>query len=149
MSSDKKMSRRDWFRLKTPAANQMLGQQTESPKNNNQALQPIDLPPNHDGMDLSELPPMREALLSDEQLGVLFADIASQATDIQLIQRRSHSATTANDGRERLELANKAILDGSVEKIQIRYRWQDGLWIDTLEKTDDRYRLVRIVHADS
>ena len=148
MSPDKQMSRRDWFRLKTPAANQMLGQQTDLPKNG-QELQSIELPPNYDGMDLSELPPMREALLSSDQIGVLFADIASQATDIQLMQRRSRSAPPDKNGRERLELAHHAILDGSVAKIQIRYRWQDGLWIDTLEKQEDGYRLVRIVHAAS
>ena len=148
MSTDKRMSRRDWFRLKTPAANRMLGQQTRS-TTNNQELQPIELPPNHDGMDLSELPPMREALLSCDQIGVLFGDIASQASDIQLMQRRARSATPAKDGRDQLELAHNAILDGSVGKIQIRYRWQDSLWIDTLERKDDVFRLVRIVHVAS
>ena len=65
------------------------------------------------------------------------------------MQRRSRSAKPVKDGREQLELAHDAILDGSVGKIQIRYRWQDSLWIDTLERKDDVFRLVRIVHVAS
>lgn len=150
MTTENKMSRRDWFRLKSPKSpvlNQWLGKQSETSKVS-QGLQPVELPPNHDGMDLAELPPMREAFLSVEEIGSLFADIASLATDIQLMQRRQTKGI-ANVGidKEKLELARIAFLDGSVAKIQIRYRWQDALWIDTLERKEKGFRLLRIVHA--
>ena len=45
--SEPTMNRRDWFRLRSP---NLVNQLPNSPR-----LQPIDLPPNNDGMDLKEL----------------------------------------------------------------------------------------------
>lgn len=62
MSESPKLSRREWFRLGQPHQNVLLedGAQTTQ----QEVLKPVEHPPNHDGMNLAELPPMREALLS-------------------------------------------------------------------------------------
>ena len=140
MSSNRELSRRDLLRL--PARRQthdLLGAAPTS------ALAPVDEPPNHDGMDTSQLPPVHEALLAREQVAALFADIEQCAADVQLMVRR-----TAEGPAERsppLGEVCRKLLAGEVSRLQIRYRWQDALWIDTLECTADGFRLVRIGHA--
>ena len=116
-------------------------------------LQPIAHPENHDGMNLSELPPMREALLSEEQVHQLFGDIATQATDVLLMQRSARSqratpsAATTLTSVEQLTTARESLMSGSVPRVQIRYHWQAANWIDTLERREDGVRLVRITHV--
>ena len=112
-------------------------------------LQPIAHPENHDGMNLSELPPMREALLSEEQVRQLFSDIKVLASDILLMQRsaRSQRATASKTTTaEQLRAAQETLLSGTVPRVQIRYQWQAANWIDTLERRDNGVRLIRITH---
>lgn len=157
--TDAKMSRRAWFRLRPPTQQEppapaaaiepirdpAVGQQTIG-------LAPVEQPPNHDGMDMSELPPMREAILSKEQVDELFADIEGLGTDVLLMQRRTAAArdrataspaNTANN----LQIARTSLLSGKIPRVQIRYRWQDSLWIDTLEAKPEGFRIIRIAHA--
>jgi len=152
------MSRRAWFRLRPqeaeaePQPNPQLPSATERKAAVGQTavgLSEVAHPPNHDGMDLSELPPMREALLSAEQVSELFSDIEQLGTDILLMQRSSREAraNVANaDTARNLQAAKTALLSATIARIQIRYRWQDTHWIDTLEVKPDGYRIVRIAH---
>ena len=153
--SETKMSRRAWFRLRP-----QLSEETPTPEPVRAAavgeqtigLSPVEQPPNHDGMDLSQLPPMREALLSQQQVDELFNDIEHLATDVLLMQRRTTAArdraTAAKaDTATSLQVARASLCSGSIPRVQIRYRWQDSLWIDTLEVKPDGFRLVRIAHA--
>lgn len=149
-----KLSRRDWFRLRGPNVTQTT-QQSSQEIRSQRALQPIEHPPNHDGMDLSELPPMREALLSDIQIDDLFSDIAQFASHILLMQRsvnpvrastKSAPARASQATGEQMELARSSLLSGKLKRLQIRYCWQDALWIDTLTARDEGYHLVRITH---
>ena len=156
MSDDNKMSRRDWFRLRPrhtesndAASGGTVNVGGQSMGEAPDVLQTVAHPVNHDGMDLAELPPMREALLSEEQVRQLFSDIDSLASDILLMQRSARSqrataskATTA----EQLRTAQESLLSGNVPRVQIRYHWQEANWIDTLEARDDGVRLVRISH---
>ncbi len=160
MSDLPKLSRRDWFRLslsgkeKSPAAtnSKVVDQkQTRVASISATGLTPIEHPPNHDGMDLSELPPMREATLTTSQVNELFGDIASVGSDILLMQRRgggpSARAVARSVGEtEQLEAAKIALLSGQLGRVQIRYRWRSSQWIDTLESVDGGFRLVRIEH---
>lgn len=165
--NDKQFSRRDWFRLRTKATStssdlaqsdkHFLGHETATgnhrsdpglPETSRQ-LTEIELPPNHDGMDLNQLPPMREALLGIEQIAALFSDIAEFAAEIQLMQRKTGQgrAVGANVSTSRqLQAAKSALLEGQVPRIQIRYRWQNALWIDTLTRKERQFQLVRIRH---
>lgn len=169
MSDGNKMSRRDWFRLRsrraqaenkptvTAAAAQPDAEQRETTASTDHAmgetpngLQPIAHPENHDGMDLAKLPPMREAVLTEEQVLQLFSDIEALGTDILLMQRsaRSQRATpTKATSAEQLRAAQESLLAGAVPRVQIRYQWQETHWIDTLQRGTDGVRLVRIAHS--
>ncbi len=152
--TDNQMSRRDWFRLRprradsddsAKRADHFMGEESRG-------LQPIEQPVNHDGMDLSALPPMREASLSVEDVRQLFSDIESLGADILLMQRGARSqrasasrATTA----EQLRAAQDAFLSSAIRRVQIRYRWQDAHWIDTLERREEGARLIRIAHIST
>jgi hypothetical protein len=156
MADGNRMSRREWFRLRPRHTDQDAAASRNAANNGSAAmgeapdvLQAVAHPVNHDGMDLSELPPMREALLTKEQVRQLFSDIESLASDILLMQRSARSqqasasrATTA----EQLRTAQESLLSGNVPRVQIRYFWQETNWIDTLEARDQGVRLVRIAH---
>ena len=141
MADGNKMSRRDWFRLRprrpesdTPIDVTASETSSEPPIASEHSmgeaphgLQPIAHPENHDGMNLSELPPMREALLSEDQVRQLFSDIEALASDVLLMQRSARSqrataskATTA----EQLRAAQETLLSGTVPRVQVRYHWQ-------------------------
>jgi len=136
------ISRRDWFRLRSPASpsakQQRLG--TEPPA----GLQSIDEPVNHGGVDLSSLPPMHEATLNALEVAALFNDLEHLATAVQLIARSA--AGNAPDHSARLSSACNQLLGGNVSKLQVRYQWQKAHWIDTLQRQPDGFRLVRIRH---
>jgi hypothetical protein len=160
MADDPKMSRRDWFRLRPrPAESNDKVSESKSDKTPNgpehsmgetpNGLQAIAQPVNHDGMDLAELPPMREALLSEEQVRQLFSDIESLGSDVLLMQRSARSqraAASTVTTEKQLRLAQATLLSGDVPRVQIRYHWQEANWIDTLERRDDGVRLIRIAH---
>lgn len=154
MNDDGKVSRRDWFRLRAPQIDNSnsSGNAGQAIGEHSPGLKQIAHPVNHDGMDLSELPPMREALLSKEQVEQLFTDIETMASNILLMHRSSRSqradasrATT----REQLVTAKDSLLSGSIPRVQVRYQWQDSDWIDTLENRGNAVRLVRIAHLKS
>ena len=116
MSDLKKITRRDWFRLRIPHQNKLLTGADESPDTN--VLKTIEHPPNHDGLDLSLLPPMREAVLTSDQVSTLFSDIDQLATDILLMQRSTNSARPSASKAEsssKLELAKSALLTGQLQ----------------------------------
>ncbi|MFT5525047.1 MAG: hypothetical protein ACI9HK_003013 [Pirellulaceae bacterium] len=133
------MSRRDWFRLRIPdEANRALG--NDSPK-----TQAVEQPVNHGGMDLSELPPVHEAYLSPDEIEVLFSDIEYFGEQV-LVMTSARAAPTQVAGPA-LKLAKQSLLAGSLPKVQIRYQWRGAKWIDTIQRTSDGYRIIRIAHT--
>ncbi len=148
MSDERRMTRSDWYLLgpsRTPGSNT-----AGSPSSAGAGLRPIAQPVNHDGLDLSQLPPMREAMLSADQINQLFRDLNEHASDILLMRRTAQSpraqaapAATPND----LQLACDAVLSGQVPRVQIRYKFAGADWIDTVERQESSFRLVRIVHT--
>jgi hypothetical protein len=138
MSSDQQqLSRRDWFRLRVPKQNHdSLGSDQHG------GLQPLAEPPNHDGLNLAELPPVHETILAPEQVRALFSDLRHHAHDVQLMVRGN--AATDSELSERLRLTCDRLLNGDISKMQVRYHWQDARWIDTLERKPDGIRIVRI-----
>jgi hypothetical protein len=161
MLDSDKISRRDWFRLRPrrsdPSESVITAQATpcdpgptvgETPN----ALRPIAHPQNHHGMNLADLPPMREALLTEEQVRQLFYDIETLASDILLMQRSSRSQRATAPGAtattaEQLRAAQELLVLGTVSRVQIRYHWQSAHWIDTLERRETGVRLIRIAHG--
>lgn len=101
-------------------------------------------------MDLKDLPPMRDAELSADEVNALFGDIGAMGSEILLMQRKSTArrATAAKlDSQTELEVAKMALLSGKIQRVQIRYRWNKSLWIDTLSMVNRNFRLVRIKRA--
>jgi hypothetical protein len=169
MVNDKNLSRRDWFRLgsrkpgsSVVAANSGSEASPENRQTNTVAknlpadevpvagLTRVELPPNHHGMKLADLPPMREAVLQNEQIEELFDDIGQWADDIQLMQRRDSSRRAAAarvSSLVQLQAAKSALLGSELKRVQIRYRWNEALWIDTVAVVENGFRLVRIRHG--
>lgn len=149
------LSRRQWFRLRMPHQNKMLdetGHEQTPDAEQTSNLQPVTTPPNYAGLDLSELPPMREAVLAQNEVEDLFTDIEQLATEIQLMQRSASTNSDRGqklDDREKLAEARQALLTGTVLRLQIRYRWQDSLWIDTLKRSSEGFHIVRIRHQSA
>ena len=140
MSSKDQLTRRDWFRLRLSKPNHdRLGADQQS------GMKPVAELPNHDGLDLSELPPVHEALLAADQVRGLFSDLEHCATNVQLLVRGA-SADSADLGTY-LRLTCDQLLSGKITKLQVRYEWQDARWIDTLEHKAQGTRIVRIRHG--
>ena len=153
--SQSPISRRDWFRLRLSPSNTSLSpsEQNDSAEgipSRSTPLAPVPEPPNHDGMDLSQLPPMREALLEASQLDELASDIQTYGQQIQLLHRGladSKPNQTPMPSSEQISWAIRCLQNGQIQRLQIRYRWNHALWIDTLENKAGAFRLVRIQHA--
>ena len=154
MTESQKLSRRDWFRLRRPTppsvekSPKLVGENDEGQK-----LQAVELPPNYDGMNLDELPPLREAQLTTEDVHSLFEDILQLGSNILLMQRSSTStrADAAQLKSEtQLALAKDAMLSGNLQRVQIRYDWESCHWIDTISSEGtDNFRLIRVRHKQA
>lgn len=151
MSDSETESRRDSFRLRLHRRDAATASHREASVGEQAVgFNPVAHPPNHDGMNLADLPPMREALLSREQVEEVFSDIEQLATDVLLMQRSSRTAQASVSQADRshnLQVAKTSLLSGSLARVQIRYRWQGALWIDTLEAKPGGFRIVRITHS--
>ncbi len=156
MSENVRMSRRDWFRLKpqrsaveAPVDSPSVVDRKPVMGQSQETLQPVAFPENHGSVNLTELPPMCEGLLSVEQVRQLFSDIESLASKVLLMQRLPNAQRAMTPGLstpEQLRAAETTLLSGVIPRVQIRYHWEAVNWIDTLERRDDGFRLVRIKH---
>ncbi|MBX3421331.1 MAG: hypothetical protein KF752_07215 [Pirellulaceae bacterium] len=153
--SQPQLSRRDWFRLRLsdsdsePAITVDSDSDRQGIASSRHGLQPLEQPPNHDGMDLSQLPPISQALINGQELEDLFNDIPSLATNVTLLAPGLLSDTSSEHrtaSPQHLQLALAGLLGGQLQRLQIRYTWQSAHWIDTLETKPDGYRLIRICH---
>ena len=147
-SADRKVTE-DWFRLKHRIIDSRVNEDRNSaqtPTNSPAQSRPVAKPVNHDGMDLNDLPPLREAVLAEAQLAELFDDIIAFGTDVRLqIDKPSDNVSL----REQMEAARLLLQDGQVKRLQIRYSWQKSFWIDTLDRVENGFRLIRIMHNRS
>lgn len=156
MTENTKMSRRDWFRLrpsrddmKTPVISVPAPSREPIIGHAQEPLRPMAAPENHGGINLSELPPMCESLLSKEQIEQLFSDIELLASNVLLMQRLPNAQRTSASSvasADQLKTAMISLVAGTIARVQIRYRWEESNWIDTLERSDNGFRLVRIQH---
>ncbi len=152
-SSEPKISRRDWFRLRrgTTAADCLQVDNTADRGQPRQLMapgQPISQPTNYGEIDLAQLPPLREAELDGEQLVQLFEDLREFAHRISVHYRGLSSGVDQGlvDAATQLIAVRTELFSGRLSRVQIRYAWDGAWWIDTLESRDGRFRLVRICH---
>jgi hypothetical protein len=90
------------------------------------------------------LPELRQALLSPEEVRALAADLLACTQLGEVLEKtrdRSHA-----DGQPSLSAAIERLLDGRVTGMQVRYRYQDQEWTDTLMAASGGFRLVRCQH---
>lgn len=85
------------------------------------------------------LPELHEAIVNDEFLDDLFADIAT-VTVIHATQVRIDGRSSTPPFAE----AAEAFRTGVAQAMQIQYAFGDDTWRDTLLRTDEGTRLVRI-----
>jgi hypothetical protein len=153
--NEKLLSRRDWFRLRIPTQTTHTTSPSQAmsgliePDNR---LAAIPHPPNYDGLDPDQFPPMCAATLDQVELQQLASDIANLAHEISLLSRMSgtHQPGIGDpNARENLWSAFQKLQSGNIKRLQIRYSWNGARWIDTLDvREDSQYRLVRIRHAE-
>lgn len=90
---------------------------------------------------------LNRAVLDAATVDDLFADLAACTTVHEvLVKGAAHHPAEA--GTCPLDEACRLVQEGRVRGVQIRYRWQDQEWCDTLLVTDRGVRLVRIGGAD-
>lgn len=161
MSDSRKQ--KDWFYLKTTnrkAADRARNPNPVPPGATAQAAsssreiarkidsRPVSGPVNHAQLDPADLPPMREAILDEQQLGILLKDIHEHGQDIRLQHPgRIPDSDRTNSRPADLEQVGRRLQSGELNRIQIRYLWESQHWIDTIQRQQEGFRLVRIMHA--
>ncbi len=98
-------------------------------------------PPQTAAMD--PLPSLQDALLDAGLLAELFRDL-SGLVEIDEILLKGEARSHASDRCVSLEEAREALEHGRVLGVQIRYRYEGSPWSDTLLRTPQGIRLVRI-----
>jgi hypothetical protein len=89
------------------------------------------------------LPALQDALLDADTLEALFHDLAG-LVEIEEILLKGEPRSHALERPVSLEEARAALKQGAVLGAQIRYRYQGSAWWDTLLRTPQGIRLVRI-----
>ena len=91
------------------------------------------------------LPEMTEALLSDDELAALVRDLQA-LTEVDEIILKTGPGSADDLSQPTLDEAAQLLLERCVRGVQIRYRYDDALWMDTLMPVAEGTRLVRIRH---
>lgn len=92
-----------------------------------------------------QLPDLHQTILDCAGVDALFHDIDSCTEVIEVIPRyadrryASEQTLSLNEGRQRLR-------DGTLQGVQIRYMYEGSQWWDTLMRTPQGVRVVRIEH---
>ena len=85
---------------------------------------------------------LTQAVLDQETVAALFADLAV-CTQVRSIQTKGEAHDHASLAPRDLDDAHARLMDGRLRSVQIRYRWQDQEWCDTLFHAEQGLRLVR------
>ncbi len=98
------------------------------------------------GSEDPPLPPMSEAVLTDEQLAALFDDLRRLVRIDGIVIRDGSGRARDVAGAELLDEAHAMLTGRMVRGVQIRYRYDGAAWCDTLMPVALGIRLVRIRH---
>lgn len=90
-----------------------------------------------------ELPELREGDLDEAGLRALFRDLAA-ATQIDDVRCKRGPEERAETSRISADDALVRLLEARVRGVQIRYRYKDEAWVDTILATTRGYRIVRL-----
>lgn len=89
-----------------------------------------------------ELPDVHQAELDPPTLARLFEDLATHAEVLE-VRAKSASRSMAGAGTISLDEARALLESRAVRGIQVRYRFEGELWMDTLMAGPTLVRLVR------
>lgn len=94
---------------------------------------------------LLDLPEMTATVLEAEAVQRLFAELAFEASVVDILVRGGHEPE-GDDGRSEptLRAARDVLLSGAATGLQIRYVYSGVEWWDTLMRTASGIRLVRV-----
>jgi hypothetical protein len=93
------------------------------------------------------LPELQDTFLDRATIELLFRDLAACTEIIEIIPKLSRRGMVGDQAFNlSLEQARELLLSGQVRGLQIRYRYQNADWWDTLMDTPQGVRLVRIRH---
>ena len=90
------------------------------------------------------LPPVHIADIDGDKLRELFFDVESLGEDLEIVIKHSAEGHVDRGPRPSLSEAIAQLLLGTALGVQLRYRFQGADWWDTLMRTAQGFRLVRI-----
>ncbi len=93
-----------------------------------------------------KLPDLNTTLLDDEQVEQLLRDIELCAQIAEIIPKFAARGHVPDSASVTLAEARKLIATRAVRGLQLRYRFEDADWWDTLMLVGDQFRIVRIRH---
>ncbi len=93
------------------------------------------------------LPQLTEGLLDPATLEQLFADLDACTEVLEVLTKQGPQDRVTGTGRPSLAEAHDLLLGGGVRGVQIRYRYQEEEWLDTLLVRPAGTRLVRMRSA--
>ena len=92
------------------------------------------------------LPPVHIANIDGEKLRELFFDVESLGEHLEIVIKPSSEGYVDRGRPPSLGEAITQLLQGTALGVQLRYRFQGADWWDTLLRTAEGFRLVRIQH---
>lgn len=93
--------------------------------------------------DATDLPPMQSAILDEPTLAALVRDL-NQCAHINEVLVKGGPQTQTDAQQIKLDDAVLKLLNGELRGVQIRYRHEGQPWCDTLMRTNEGIRLVRV-----
>lgn len=91
------------------------------------------------------LPPMNDAVLSNEEVAQLFRDIRVCTQQVEVVVKAGPGHVAPSQPYT-LDDAETLVASRSVRGVQLRYRYDGAAWCDTLMLQRDAVRLIRVRH---
>ena len=92
------------------------------------------------------LPPVHIAEIDHDKLRELFADVEALGERVEIVLKRTSEAHVERVACVSLAEALEQLSSGTALGAQLRYSYEGADWWDTLLRTPDGFRLVRIQH---
>lgn len=96
------------------------------------------------------LPALQQTLLDPPTLAALFRDLAACTQVAAVLPKYAGQPAQTHTGSDTITLdaAQEGLANGTLRGAQIRYRYENQVWCDTLMVRPDGIRLVRISEDD-
>lgn len=92
---------------------------------------------------MNQFPDLHQAVLDDETLTALFADVRAFGSDIEALPRRKRRTLTEEKTLPLAE-ALAGLQQGDLLGVQLRYEHDGQRWFDTITRAADGWKIVRL-----